>query len=105
MTTMRKTTTAALCGTLLGFAFSAAAHAQTYRYAGPQISTPDARTYVVIDPITITTEQPQPSATSRDAAGRPTHGALGTGDVDQEMAMNRDDSYTSPRTRRTPDRY
>lgn len=92
--------TTAICGSLLGLALALPAQAQTYRDGTPAIgaqsSTPYARTYVVIEqPVTAEPE----SATSRDNEGRPTRGAPGTGDID-EVAMTREDSYSSPPQRR-----
>lgn len=104
---MRSTTkTTALCGSLLGLALSLPVQAQTYRHdgpaIGPQSSPTRAGTLIVIEQpeVTIesrTLEMRARSATSRDAAGLPTHGAPGTGDVDREIAMRRDEPF--PRQR------
>ena len=93
---MKKTlATAALCGSLLGMAASLPAQAQSYGTDSPTVGTPYARSYVVVEQPSV--EMPAPSATSRDNEGRPTHGALGTGDADRELAMSNRDSYTPSR--------
>lgn len=92
--------TAAVCGSLFTAAFALPAQAQTYRYDSPTVGAqstpvPVARSYVVIEQPVV--EMPAPSATSRDNEGRPTHGALGTGDAEREMAMTQEYSYSPPR--------
>ena len=96
---------AAVCGSLFGAALALPAHAQTYRYDTPTVGAqstpvPVARAYVVIEQPAV--QAPEPSATSRDNEGRPTQGALGTGDADREMALTQD---YSPSRRNRIERY
>jgi len=91
----RITTTAAFCGSLLGLALVLPAQAQNYPYtpgAGPESNSSPIGTVIIVErPVVTITESRPESATSRDAEGRPTHGAFGTGDQDSEIAMTREE--------------